>query len=70
MLRQCTIVCRCQTALSQTTWPQAILEDINNYKPVLSHLLNLLPKQPAQVLSMQSAKGVMSTWDEVRSPHA
>ena len=37
-------------------------------KPVIGHLLNLLPKRPAQVVSMQSAKGVMSTWDEVR-PH-
>ena len=69
-LRPCTIVCQFQTALSQTTWPQAVLEDTESYKSILSHLLNLLPKQPAQVVSMQSAKGVMSTWDEVRSGHA
>lgn len=52
-------------ALSQTSWPQAILEGAD-LKPILGHLLNLLPKRPAQVVSMQSAKGVMSTWDEVR----
>ena len=39
-------------------------------KPILGQLLNLLPKRPAQVVSMQSAKGVMNTWDEVRGKPA
>ena len=50
------------SALSHSPWPQTALEG-PDFVPILSHLLGLLPKTQEQVISMQSAKGMMGTWD-------
>ena len=51
------------SALSQSIWPKPVLES-KDFIRIVVHLLNLLPATHEQVTSMQSAKGVMSTWDE------
>jgi hypothetical protein len=50
-------------SLAETPWPPHVLES-RAYLPMLEALARLLPRTEVEVRSMQSAKGVMSTWSE------
>ncbi len=56
------------SAISNTHWPKTALES-PDFVQLISHLVNLLPKTQEQVFSMQSAKGVMGTWDAATLTH-
>ena len=52
------------SALAENPWPEGLIEE-ERHVPLLSKLLSLLPQTEGEVLSMQNAKGVMATWNEV-----
>lgn len=51
------------SALAEHPWPSSLMEEEKHFN-LLSRLLELLPLTEDEVWSMQSAKGVMATWNE------